>query len=70
MEVEKESKAYLTINTQKGLFQYNRLVFGIASAAAIWQQAADQVLQSSPRTECYLDDIIVTGGSNEEHLET
>jgi hypothetical protein len=38
IELEEESKKYLTINTSMGLFQYNRLVFGIISAAAIWQE--------------------------------
>ena len=30
MEIEEESKVYLTINTHKGLYHFNRLVFGIA----------------------------------------
>ena len=62
------SKQYLTINTHKGLYQYNRMVFGIASAPAIWQRAMDQVLQGIPGTQCYLDDIIVTGKDDKEHL--
>ena len=64
-----ESKKYLTINTHKGLFQYNRLVFGITSCLAIWQRAIDQVLQGVPDTQCILDDIIITGKTDEEHLE-
>lgn len=35
LEMEEESKKYLTINTHKGLFRYNRLLFGVASAPAI-----------------------------------
>ena len=35
LEVMEESKMYLTINMHKGLFQYNRLVFGVT----IWQHA-------------------------------
>jgi len=34
-EMDDESKQYLTINTHKGLYRYNRLVAGVASAAAI-----------------------------------
>ncbi|XP_039602322.1 uncharacterized protein K02A2.6-like [Polypterus senegalus] len=69
MEVEEDSKVFLTINTIKGLYRYNRLVFGVASAPAIWQRAMDQILQSVPGVQCYLDDIIVTGMTDEEHLE-
>ncbi|XP_030621125.1 uncharacterized protein K02A2.6-like [Chanos chanos] len=69
MEIEESSRKFLTINTHRGLFQYNRLVFGVASAPAIWQRAMDQVLQDIPGTQCYLDDIIVTGKNDEEHLQ-
>ena len=41
----------------------------VASAPAIWQRAMDQVLQGLPMVQCYLDDIIVTGRSTEEHLQ-
>ena len=36
LELDDNSKSYLTINTHKGLYKYNRLVFGIASSPAIW----------------------------------
>ena len=36
--LEPESRKYVTINTHKGLYQYNRLPFGVASAPAVFQQ--------------------------------
>ena len=45
LEMEEDSKKYLTINTHMGLFQYNRLVFGITSAPAIWQRTIELVLR-------------------------
>lgn len=67
LPVEEASKPYLTINTHKGLYRYNRLVFGIASAPAIWQRTMDQILQGIPGTQCLLDDMIIT---DEEHLRS
>ena len=69
MEVTEASKKFLTINTNKGLFRYNRLVFGTSSCPAIWQRAIDQVLQGIPGVQYILDDMIVSGKTNEEHLE-
>ena len=63
--MEDESKELLTINTHKGLFQYNRLPFGVSSAPALWQRAMDQV----PFTSCILDDIIISGRTDREHLQ-
>ena len=70
LEMSEDSKSYLTINTHKGLYSYNRLVFGIAASPSIWQRTMDQILKDIPNTSCILDDIIITGKSDEEHLET
>ena len=66
--MEEEEKKYLTINTHMGLFQYNRLVFGITSAPFIWQRTTDQVLGGTSGTSCIHDDMIITGKNDEEHL--
>ena len=68
--MEEDSKKYVTvtINTHLGLFQFNRLVFGITSAPAIWQSTIDQVLEWTSGTSCILDDMIITGENDDEHL--
>ena len=68
IEMEEDSKKYVTINTHMGLFQYKRLVFGITSAPAIWQRTIDQVLEGTSGTRCILDDMIITGKNDDEHL--
>lgn len=65
---DEESKRYLTLNTHKGLYAVNRLPFGIASAPAIFQKIMDNVLKGLDFVFCYIDDILITGRSKEEHL--
>ena len=69
MEVDEESKPLLTINTHKGLYQYNRLPFGTSSSPAIFQRAMDQILQGIRSTVCIQDDVLVTGRSDADHLD-
>ena len=69
LELEEESKKYLVLSTHKGLFQQNRLVFGITTAPAIWQNAIEGVLQGIPGVQIYLDDILITGRTQEEHMK-
>ena len=67
--LDDESKKYVIINTSKGLFRYNRLPFGISSDPGIFQRVIESLLQGIPKVVVYLDDILVTGNNNEEHLQ-
>jgi hypothetical protein len=69
MPLGDDSKKLQAINTHKGLYEYNRLTFGIASAPSIWQRAMDQILQGLSGVQCVLDDMIITGKSDDEHLQ-
>ena len=69
LQLDESSRECVTINTHQGLYRYTRLPFGIASAPAIFQRTMDTILQGIPRTCCYLDDILVTGSTREEHLQ-
>ena len=66
--LDTESRRYVTINTHKGLYQYTRLPFGVASAPALFQQLMENVLQGIPRVVVYIDDILITGSSEQEHM--
>ena len=68
LPIHEESKKYLTINTHKGLFEYNRLPFGVASAPGIFQRVMDSLLQGIGGVCVYLDDILVTGDTQDQHL--
>ena len=68
MRLKETSAQYLTINTHQGLYQQTRLPFGVASAPATFQRAMDTILQGVNSTVCYIDDILVTGSTDEQHL--
>ena len=70
MLLDPEDRKYTTINTHLGLFQYQRLPFGIASALAIFQNQMEKILQGIPKAVCYLDDVLITGKDDSEHLAT
>ena len=68
MELEEELHEFFTINTHKGLFRYKRLAFGLASVPSIFQRVMDTLLQGIPGVCVYFDDLLVTAGTEEEHL--
>ncbi len=68
--LDEESKAFVVINTQRGLFRYNRLLFGGSSAPAIFQRAMETLLNGIPGVVVYTDDILITGETDQDHLAT
>ena len=69
MQLDDCSKELVTVNTHRGLYRYNRLPFGVASAPALFQRAMDTVLQGIPNVICYIDDILVSGKDHSHHLK-
>jgi transposase InsO family protein/predicted aspartyl protease len=70
IELDEDSKKLVVINTPLGLYRYNRMPFGIANAPAVFQRIMDQVIAGIPNCVAYLDDILITGAHDEEHLQT
>jgi len=68
--LEEDSKKFVVINTHRGLFHYNRLPFGVSTAPGIFQRVMECLLKGNPGVNVYLDDILVTGPSDEQHLVT
>lgn len=68
--IDEESKRILLVNTSKGLFRYTRLPYGVSSAPGIFQRLMENVLQGIPNVIVYIDDILLTGANEEEHLKT
>ena len=68
LELDPESRKYLVINTPRGLYEYTRLPYGVASAPAQFQKVMDTLLQDIQGVICYIDDIMITGATDAEHL--
>ena len=66
----KSQRKYTVINNHKGLYQYNQLPFGVASAPLIFQLTMEGILQGIGNVCVYIDDILVTGAPEQEHLQT
>ncbi|XP_062715667.1 uncharacterized protein K02A2.6-like [Aedes albopictus] len=45
LEVAPEDRELLTLSTHRGLYRPNRLMYGVASAPAIWQRQMEVILQ-------------------------
>ena len=69
LQLDEESRKLATISTHKGLFCYNRLPFGVSSAPAIFQRTMEGILKGIPYVHAYIDDILITGTSESEHLQ-
>lgn len=70
IQLDEDSKRYVTINTHKGLFTYNRLPYGVSSSPGIFQRTLENVVQGIPNVLVRVDDVLITGRTRAEHLKT
>ena len=69
MVLDDASKGLVTINTHRGLYRYNRLPYGVSSAPGIFQRMMESLLTGIPYTGVLLDNIVISGSTDEEHLQ-
>ena len=68
--LNEKSQECTVINTRhKGLFKYKRLAFGISTAPSIFQRVMDICMQGLPGVQCFIDNNIVAGRTEEECLQ-
>ena len=63
-----ELKGMATINTHKGLYRFNCLPFSVAWVPSMFQCIMETTLQGLPSIFVYINDILVTRKTIEEHL--
>lgn len=66
--LDDDSKKLCTIVTHKGNFIYNRLPFGIKTASNKFQRIMDSLFKL-PHVTVFVDDLIITGETGQEHKE-
>ena len=52
----------------RGLYEDTRLPFGVSSAVSIFQRTIENLLADLPGCVVYIDDILITGETDEEHM--
>lgn len=65
-----DSKVYTVINTHRGLFMYNIIIYGLSSSPGIFQRIMSNLLRDISNVIVFLDDILIYGKTIESHLDT
>ena len=69
IRVRPEDRDKTAFLTPWGLFEWNRLPFGIKTAPMFFQKAMERVFRGLDFIQVYLDDVVVLSESAEEHVE-
>ena len=65
--LDKPSARICTFNTPFGRYSFKRLPFGLTSAPEVFHRTVQQIFERVPGTKVYIDDILITGATIEEH---
>lgn len=67
LELHPDSRHITTFITNKGLFRYKRLMFGIKCAPEVFQKTLERILLKCEGCINFIDDILIFGKDKEEH---
>ena len=70
LEVDEKSSPLFDLNTHKGLYRTRRLAYGVKTAPSVFQMTMDNILAGLENVMCFIDDILVTGNTEWDHLKT
>ena len=66
--VDDSAKKYTAFTTHQGSFEFNRMPFGLCNAGATFQRAMQELLEGLEYARSFIDDIIISSETFEEHL--
>ena len=66
--VDEKARQYTAFNTHQGSFEFKRMPFGLCNAGATFQRHMQQLLEEFEFARNYIDDIIISSRTFEEHL--
>ena len=67
--IDERSSDILAFSTQKGLFRYKVLPFGVKIAPSAFQRVMNHVLRGLEGVRCYIDDVVIFSDDWDDHLE-
>ena len=70
LPIDEKSSDILAFSTQKGLFRYKVLPFGVKIAPSAFQRVMNYVLRDLEDVRCYIDDVVIFSDDWDTHMET
>ena len=67
LSLDEETAKLTTFMTPFGRYYFKRLPFGINLAPEIFQRTMESILEGCEGCVCYMDDVIISGDTPEEH---
>lgn len=67
VELSEDCRDVTTFITNWGLFRYKRLLFGVNCAPELFQNLMESILAECKNTVVFIDDIMISGSTEEEH---
>lgn len=68
LKIHEGSQNLTCINTPRGLLNYTRLIFGLASAPSIFQRVIESIVGNMDGVLVFQDDVCITGTNKAEHM--
>jgi hypothetical protein len=67
--LDASSSDLTVINTHCGLYRYLRLPYGASPCVGLFQRSMENLLKGLPGVSVFLDDILVTGKTEKDHMQ-